>query len=69
MITRRDAFIAAAFAAVVLLGGLIAWFISRRLRQREFERAVQHSFPDVEVSQRFGANCGGGVIVEIAFRK
>lgn len=66
---RRDAYLAAAFVAILGLGSTLAWGIIRLLRRNEAERAVQHLFPDVEVGQRFGATCGGGVIVEITYRK
>lgn len=66
---RHDAYLAAAFIAALMVGGLLTWLGVRLLRRDEAERAVQHLFPDVEVGQRFGATCGGGVIVAITYRK
>jgi hypothetical protein len=69
VLNRRDTLLAGAFGAALLLGGGLLWLLVRFLGRHETQQAVQHTFPDVEVGQRFGAPCGGGVIVEIAFRK
>lgn len=66
---RQDIIIAAAFGALLLLGSGIIAVVVKKLRSREATLAEQHLFPDIEVGQRFGAPNGGGVIVEINYRK
>lgn len=69
VLDHSDKLLASAFGASLAVGGLVAWLLSRRMRRHEIAQAVQHTFPDVEVGQRFGAPNGGGVVVEVSFRK
>lgn len=69
VLDHSDWLLAAAFGACLAVGGLVAWILSRWLKRYEKEKAVEHTFPDVEVGQRFGAPNGGGVVVEMSFRK
>jgi len=69
LLGRPEVMLAAAFGGCLLAGGLIAWLLTRWLRRYETEQAVQHVFPDVDVGQRFGAPNGGGVVVEMSFKK
>ncbi len=64
-----DKLLAGGFLACVLIGGLITLLVSKRLKRTEGELATQHYFPDVSVGQRFGAPFGGGVIVEVSYRR
>lgn len=65
---HSDQLLAGAFAGCLAVGGLAAWLLTRWLRRYEKEQAVEHTFPDVDVGQRFGAPNGGGVVVEISYR-
>lgn len=69
LLNRQDIIIAGAFGALLVLGTGVIWLVVRKLRSREATLAQQHHFPDVEVAPRFGAPNGGGVIVEISYRK
>ena len=64
-----DLLFAGVFTGALFIGGFVIMLIARRLGQGEEERAVQHHFPDVAVGQRFGAPCGGGVVVEAQYRR
>ena len=64
-----DRLLAGGFLACVLIGGLATLLVSSRLRRSERAIATQHFFPDVSVGQRFGAPFGGGVVVELNYRR
>lgn len=64
-----DLLFAGIFTGCLFIGAFVIMLIARRLGQGEDHRAVQHYFPDVEVGQRFGAPCGGGVVVEVEYRR
>lgn len=66
---KSDLLLATYFLSSVFIGALLIWIISRRLRRSEGAAAVQHYFPEVVVGQRFGAPYGGGVIVELTYRR
>lgn len=61
--------LAGAFAGCLIIGSFIIMLLARRLGQKESQGAVQHVLPEVEVGQRFGAPCGGGVLVEVQYRR
>ena len=67
--SRQDLVIAGVFGIALVFGTGLIWLVVRQLRSREAILAKQHHFPDVEVGQRFGAPNGGGVMVEISYRK
>lgn len=69
LMSRQDLIIAGVFGIALVLGASLIWLVVRLLRSREATLSKQHHFPDVEVGQRFGAPNGGGVIVEISYRK
>lgn len=69
LMSRQDLIIAGIFGVALALGTGLIWLVVRLLRSREATLAKQHHFPDVEVGQRFGAPNGGGVLVEISYRK
>jgi hypothetical protein len=64
-----DLLFAGIFSGCLFLGGFVIMLVARRLGQGEDHRAVQYYLPDVEVGQRFGAPCGGGVVVEVQYRR
>jgi len=66
---RSELLFAGIFTGCLFIGGFVVMLIARRLSQSEEHRAVQHYLPDVEVGQRFGAPCGGGVVVEVRYRR
>ncbi len=66
---RHDIEMMAGFGALLFVTGLIALLIIRFHHKEEAIEAVKHQFPDVEVSQRFSAPGGGGVIVEVSYRR
>ena len=65
----NDLLFAGIFTGCLFIGSFVIMLMARRLGQSEEHRAVQHYFPDVEVGQRFGAPCGGGVVVEVRYRR
>ena len=67
--SRQDLVIAAVFGIALVFGTGLIWLVVRQLRSREATLAKQHHLPDVDVGQRFGAPNGGGVLVEIGYRK
>ena len=66
---RRDLEMMAGFGAFLLVAGVITLVVVRQRNRAEEAEAVQHHFPDVEVSQRFAAPSGGGVVVEISYKR
>lgn len=64
-----DMLFAGIFTGSLFIGGFVVMLIARRLGQGEEHRAARHYLPDVEVGQRFGAPCGGGVVVEVRYRR
>ena len=66
---RRDLEMMAGFGAFLLVAGVITLVVVRRRNRAEEAEAVQHHFPDVEVAQRFAAPSGGGVVVEISYKR
>jgi len=64
-----DMLFAGIFTGSLFIGGFVVMLIARRLGQGEEHRAARHHLPDVEVGQRFGAPCGGGVVVEVRYRR
>lgn len=65
---RRDLEMMAGFGGFLTVACLITFVLVRRRRGVEDAEAVQHHFPDVEVTQRFAAPSGGGVVVEISYK-
>lgn len=63
-----DLLFAGIFTGALFIGSFVIMLIAKRFGQGEEARSVQHFFPDVEVGQRFGAPCGGGVVAEVQYR-
>ena len=67
---RSDLLFAGLFTGCLFLGVLfMAMLAARCSGQGENDRAVQHFLPGVEVGKRFCAPCGGGVGVEVQYRR
>jgi len=66
---RSDLLFAGLFTGCLFLGVLfMAMVVARRPGKASDDRAVQHFLPGVEVAKRFGAPCGGAVVVEVQYR-
>ncbi|MDB6117471.1 MAG: hypothetical protein JWO08_1252 [Verrucomicrobiaceae bacterium] len=66
---HRDLLMMGGFSAFLLLAGAVTVLVVRHRHKVEDAEAVQHHFPDVEVAQRFAAPSGGGVVVEMDYKR
>jgi hypothetical protein len=66
-LVKKEWLLAAALTAAMALFSLLGYALLRRLEVDEFADLEELELPDVEVAQRFGAPCGGGVIAEISY--
>ncbi len=66
---RRDLEMIAGFGGFLIVAGAVTLVIVRKRRKVEDDEAIQYHFPDAEVAQRFGAPSGGGVVVEVSYRR
>ena len=64
---RETLLLAGSFVAVMLLAGLAASLLARRLRRNELSHLETYHFPKVTVQERLGAGLGGGVVVEASW--
>lgn len=63
----RDWKLAGLLLAAVLFLAVVGMWSLRRLDVDELSELEQRELPEVEVGQRFGAPCGGGVLVEVQY--
>lgn len=66
---REELWLAGLFAGLLLLVGLVIFFLVKRSRRLEQLRKEVHLLPDVVMSPRLGAPDGGGTVVERSYRK
>ena len=69
LLEREDLVLAGAFGLFILAGATVGAWLARRSHTDEAQAVTQIYLPEVEVAQRFGAPCGGGVMASIEMRQ